>query len=482
MQKQLLIIIAGLLLGLSTTLAAAAEAITSAEIIRQAELIRDQALQESEAYAIVEELTMLVGPRPAGSAGDKAAVVWAEEMLRSLGLANVHTEAVTVPHWDRGSLAVQTISPYPQLLTATSLGGSIGTAERGLQAPVVRVADVKELAAIRGDELANKIVFIDKHMERRQDGGDYESTVAGRGCGPMLAEQRGALATVIRSVGTSEHRVPHTGSMSVGGNVAGIPAVALSNADADILAYQLQRNEPVTLSIFSSARSLPEEQSANVIGDIVGTDKADEIVILGAHLDSWDQGTGAIDDGAGVAIISAAAKLILDSGIKPRRTIRFVLFANEEFGLSGARAYAKAHETTIDKHVVGMEADFGAGAVWNFSSQVDESRLSLVQRIAKVLQPLDIKYGNNEASGGADISPLRAAGMPILDFVQDGTHYFDYHHTPDDTLDKIDRQALNQNVAVYAAAAFIAANSNEDFGRLTIKKPDHWSCDALTNK
>ena len=251
------------------------------QVLYDAAAIRDDALKGAYAYGIVEELTMRIGPRPAGSQADKAAVKWAEQMLASLGLANVHSEAVTVPHWDRGSLTVRTTAPFPQLLTATSLGGSIGTPEQGLQATVVRVADVAELRTLDSRKLAGNIVFIDKHMERHRDGSGYGQTVIGRGCGPILAEQRGAVATVIRSVGTSVHRVPHTGSMSVAGERAGIPAIALSNADADILAYQLRQDLPVTLSIHSSARDLPEEFSANVIGDIPGSDKTDEIVILG---------------------------------------------------------------------------------------------------------------------------------------------------------------------------------------------------------
>ena len=456
----------------------AADPVVSDKIQRQAEALRERALQDNEALRIVAELTQKIGPRLAGSAGDKAAVAWAGDMLTGLGLSQVRREPVEVPHWDRGSLSVRIDSSWPQPLTATSLGGSQGTAEEGLSAQVVRFGSVDELREADSGVLAGKIAFVDKVMQRHRDGSGYGENVIARGCGPELAANRGAVAAVIRSVGTSVHRMPHTGGMSMGGRTAGIPAIALANADADILAYQLSQGEPVSLSLHSTARDLPPEMSANVIGEIPGSDKADEIVILGAHLDSWDLGTGAIDDGAGVAIVSAAAKVMLDMGIKPRRTIRVVLFANEEFGLSGALAYAKTYADNVDKHVIGMEADFGAGAVWQVSSGVAESALPIIDVIHQLLAPLGIERGDNQSRGGADIMPLRAAGMPVLGLSQDGTHYFDYHHTPDDTLDKIDPAALSQNVAAYAVSAYVAAMTDQDFGRLEAMNGSGWRRDC----
>ena len=456
----------------------AADPVVSDKVLQQAEAIRERALQDNQAWRIVEELTQKIGPRLAGSAGDRAAVAWAGEMLKGIGLANVRHEPVEVPHWDRGSLSVRIDSAYPQPLTATSLGGSVGTAEKGLSAQVIRFDSVDDLREAGSDMLAGKIAFVDKVMQRHRDGSGYGETVVARGCGPELAENRGAVATVIRSVGTSVHRMPHTGGMSIGGKTAGIPAVALANADADILAYQLSLGEPVSLSLHSTARFLPSEMSANVIGEITGSDKPDEVVILAAHLDSWDLGTGAIDDGAGVAIVSAATRVLLDMGIRPRRTIRVVLFANEEFGLSGALAYAKAYAGTVDKHVIGMEADFGAGSVWQVSSAVAESALPIIDVLHQLLAPLGIERGDNESGGGADLMPLRAAGMPVLGLTQDGTHYFDYHHTPDDTLDKIDPAALTQNVAAYAVSAYIAAMTDHDFGRLDVSGNGGWQRDC----
>jgi carboxypeptidase Q len=440
--------------------------------------LRDSAMTESVAYDVVRSLTMEVGPRSAGSAGDKAAVLWGIEKLESLGFKNVHADEVEVPHWDRGVLDVRVTSPYPQSLVATSLGGSIGTPEEGIEAEVVRVENLAELRELSSEQLQGRIAYVDHVMEAHKSGRGYSAASRIRSCGHVVAAERGALATIIRSAGTSTHRVAHTGSMRRNQIPGVIPAVALANSDADILTYAVRSGQPVTVRLHSSARELPRNMSANVVGEVPGTGEyADEIVILAAHLDSWDLGTGAIDDGAGVAIITAAAKLILDSGERPLRTIRVVLFANEEFGLSGAKKYAESHAGTIEQHVIGMEADFGAGAVWKFSSQVADDALDIVDELHQLLEPIGIERGDNESSGGADISPLRKAGMPVLGMSQDGTYYFDYHHTADDTLDKIDRDDLNQNVAAYVTATYVAANIDRNFGRIP---PDdsETSCDA----
>ena len=447
------------------------------DVSTNAVALRDLAMQDTIAYELVESLTMEVGPRSAGSDGDAAAVAWAVQMMKGLGFQNVRTEEVRVPHWERGSISAQITAPFPQRLVAASLGGSPATPEEGIRAEVVRVESLDELRALTSDDLGGKIAFVDHIMARAKDGDGYSAASVIRYCGHYAAAERGALATLIRSAGTSTHRVPHTGNMVDRSIPVEIPAAALANADADLLAYQLKTGEPVTVHLKSSPRYLPEEKSANVIGEIPGRGEfADDVVLLVAHLDSWDLGTGAIDDGAGVAIVTAAAKLILDHGDAPRRTIRVVLFANEEFGLDGAKQYNRNHAEVIEKHVIGVEADFGAGRVWKFSSRVAEDAVTIIDEIHALLAPIGIERGDNTAYGGADLSPMRKAGMPVFDFTQDGTHYFDYHHTADDTLDKIDRDALNQNVAAYVTAAFVAANIEQDFGRLTPDTRGDRSC------
>jgi Zn-dependent M28 family amino/carboxypeptidase len=460
------------------TASAQAQSIHS-RVAAEAAALRDQALQDSIAYDVVESLTMEVGPRSAGSAGDKAAVAWAVEKLKSLGFENVHTDEVDVPHWDRGSLDVKIMAPFPQSLVATSLGGSPGTPADGISAQLVRVESLVGLRALGDDELDGKIVYVDHKMERAKDGGGYSAASRIRSCAHYIAADRGALATIIRSAGTSQHRVPHTGSMLNSDIPPTIPAIALANADADMLSYQMRTGKPVTMSLLSSAQHYPRETSANVVGEIPGQgDLAHEVVLLGAHLDSWDLGTGAIDDGAGVAIVTAAAKMIMDSGDAPRRTIRVVLFANEEFGLDGAEEYERRHAASIKEHVVGLEADSGAGRVWRMSSQVAPDALGVVDEIYALLKPMGLERGNNKAGGGADLSPMRKAGMPVFSLTHDDSYYFDYHHTPDDTLDKINRDDLNQSVAAYVTIAFIAANITADFGRLPTDTRRKRSCSA----
>jgi hypothetical protein len=418
-----------------------------------AEALRDAAMRDTIAYELVESLTMEVGPRSAGSDGDKAAVVWAVQMLQGLGFVNVRTEEVDVPHWDRGALDVQIAAPFPQTLVAASLGGSPGTEGEVSSAEVIRVTDLVALRALSRDELGGKIVYVDHRMQRARDGKGYGAASRIRSCAHYIAAERGARATLIRSAGTSEHRVAHTGSLLNRDLPATIPAIALANADADMLSYQLESGQAVTVRLRSTARFLAREKSANVIGEIPGEGKlADEIVLLAAHLDSWDLGTGAIDDGAGVAILTAAAKMILDSGNAPRRTIRVVLYANEEFGTDGEKQYARNHRDTVHKHVVGLEADSGAGRVWRLRSRVGDDALGLVAGVHALLAPIGIEPGDNKASGGADLSSMRKAGMPVLELTHDDSHYFDFHHTADDTLDKIDRDDLNQGVAAYVTA------------------------------
>ena len=413
---------------------------------------------------------MEVGPRSAGSAGDKAAVAWAVQMMTGLGFENVRTEEVVVPHWDRGVLQADIVAPFPQRLHATSLGGSPGTPEDGINAEVVRVTSLEELRALSSSDLSDRIAYIDHQMEASIDGAGYSAASRIRSCGHYIAAERGALATLIRSAGTSHHRFAHTGSMLNRDIPPTIPGIALANADADLLTHQVLTGEPVTVQLLSTAQHHAKEKSANIIGDIPGSGAlAHEIVLLAAHLDSWDLGTGAIDDGSGVAIVTAAAKMILDSGTTPRRTIRVLLTANEEFGLDGAEQYEENHRSTIDDHVIGLEADSGAGRVWRLRSRVAGEALDVIDALYPLLEPLNIKRGDNKSTGGADLGPMRKTGMPVLSLSHDSSKYFHFHHTADDTLDKINRDDLNQSVAAYVTAAYVAANIEADFGRL---KPD----------
>jgi len=434
--------------------------------LETAATLRDRAMAGTDAFEHVSSLVTEVGPRSAGSAGDAAAVRWGLNTLGTLGFSQVHAQDVLVPHWVRGTAEVSIVSPFPQPLVATSLGGSIGTSEDGIDAAVVAVDSLEALKALPATAVNGKIVFIDQRMERTRDGSGYGATVPIRSQGPSDAADLGALALVIRSVGTSSDRIAHTGGLNYRSDAPRIPAFALSNPDADLLARQIKSSKTVHLHLKSTARELPPAWSANVIGEIPGGALANEIVLLAAHLDSWDLAQGAVDDGAGVAIVMEAARLISKSGRKPARTIRVVLFANEEFGLSGAREYARQSAAELDRHVLAFEADIGQGPVWKLESRVAPEALPAVSQIFKVLEPLKIESGMNEASGGSDIRPLREAGVPILELALDATNYFDIHHTANDTLAKIDAKTLDQSVAAYTVAAWLAATKQGSFGRI----------------
>jgi carboxypeptidase Q len=428
--------------------------------------LRDRALSATSAYDHVSSLVTEVGPRSAGSTGDAAAVRWALNKLASLGFSKVRTQDVLVPRWVRGQAEVTLAGAAPQSLVAVALGGSVGTSDEGVEAQVVEVASLDALKALPATTVNGKIIFINQRMERTRDGAGYIATVRNRSEGPSAAGDLGAAALLIRSIGASDQRHAHTGAINYSVDAPRIPALALSNPDADQLARWLKPGKPVRVRVKSTSRELPATWSANVIGEIPGVERANEIVLLGAHLDSWDLGQGAIDDGAGVAIVIEAARLIGRLERKPARTVRVVLFANEEFGLSGAREYARLVGDEAARHVIAAEADLGAGAVWRIQSRVAPEAVPAVEAIREALKPLALEAGSNEGRGGSDLGPLRALGVPILDLSQDATNYFDVHHTLNDTLAQIEAKTLNQVVAAYAVAAYLAASKNGDFGRV----------------
>ena len=438
----------------------------TAQDLAAAAALRDRALAGTSAYEHVTSLTTEVGPRFAGSSGDAAAVRWALSKLGNLGFSRVRTQDVLVPRWVRGTAEVSIVGPSSQTLVATALGGSIGTTEEGIEAPVVEVASLDALTAQPAAPVAGKIVFINQRMERTRDVTGYGDAVRNRAQGASAAGQLGAVGLIIRSVGTSDERVAHTGSLTYRVEAPRIPAFAISNPDADLLARQIKSGKPVKLRLKSTARELPHAWSANVIGEIPGRGRPEEIVLLGAHLDSWDLGSGALDDAAGVAIVTEAARLIGKVDRPPARTIRVVLFANEEFGLSGAKEYARLASEQAARHVIAMEADLGAGPVWRIQSQVSAEHVPAIAAIRDALQPLTIELGGNTARGGSDLGPLRALGVPVLELSHDASKYFDVHHTVNDTLAKVDAKALDQTVAAYAVAAYLAATKQGDFGRL----------------
>jgi len=424
------------------------------------ERLQKAALASDLAYDIVESLTTEVGPRLAGSDAEAKARDWAVEMLRANGFQNVRIEPFTIPYWERRIERATVITPRGrQALVVVALGGSPNA---DVEAGVVRFASMAALNAASPESVRGKIVFIDEPTVRTQDGAGYGAGVAKRGQCGTVAHAKGAAACIIRSVGTHSHRFAHQGGSTHPRPAPVAPSAAVSPPDADQLTRLLARG-PVRVKLEIGVETRENAPSGNVIGEIVGRERPDEIIVIGGHLDSWDQGTGAIDDGAGVAITTAAAKLIRDLPRRPRRTIRVVLFGAEETGIHGGIAYARRHAEAMGKHIVAAESDFGAREIYRIRTRFGEGALPYARALQGALAPLRINQGDNATGGGPDLGPMRAAGVPMVELSQNGWDYFDYHHTPDDTLDKIDRTELRQNVAAYATFAYLAAEMDWDF-------------------
>jgi Zn-dependent M28 family amino/carboxypeptidase len=451
-------------------LAAAQEpALTDAEV-QTADRLIDAGLKDDLAWDILESLTTEVGPRLGGSPAEARAREWGAAKLKALGFKNVRIETYDMPYWARVSERAEIVSPFPQKLAVTALGRSSATPEGGVTAEVVRFRTLLDLIAAPQTGLEGKIVFVDEPMARTQDGSGYGTAVRKRGQAAVEAGKRGAVAALIRSVGTDSHRNPHTGGAARAPELTAVPVAALSNPDADQLARAIGRARgPVTVKLDIQIETAESVVSGNVVGEIPG--QTDEIVVIGGHLDSWDLGTGAIDDASGIAITTAAAKLVGDLPGKPKRTIRVVMWGAEEVGVYGGRAYAEQHKDEIDRHVLAAESDFGAGRIYRFDTGFAEGEAGKGEAFATALRRLAISPGANSAGGGADIGAIRALGVPVADLNQDGTDYFDLHHTPDDTLDKVDPEDLRQNVAAWAAFVYIASEMEGDFGRLPVKEP-----------
>lgn len=442
-----------------------------AETREIAQSLGQAALESDLAYEITESLTVEVGPRLAGTPQEARARDWAVQTLEELGFANVRVEDFELDLWTRGRSIYEEVAisaPYPQELYAISLGGAAATPEGGLEADIVYFDSYDSFLASDASEdaLDGKLVFINDRMVASRTGEGYGWANRKRRDGWVLAEDRGAVGLLIRSVGTSTNRFAHTGMMSFpDGRQPEIPVLAVSAPDADQIERLNERGETVRISMRTYAGWRGQSMSGNVIAEIVGSEAPEEVIIIGAHLDSWDTATGALDDGAGVGIVTAAAKLIADSGHQPRRTIRVVLFGAEEVGLVGARAYARARmeDGTIGNHIIGSESDFGAREVWRMRSNVGEHALPEIAAIHRELQALGIVPGDNEGGGGPDMIPLQYLGVPMVRLEQNGEDYFEFHHTPNDTFDKIVPEEMAQNVAAWTMMVWLLANSETDF-------------------
>jgi len=423
------------------------------------ERLRAEAFRTHGAYEDLAWLCDRIGPRLSGSPQLDQAIAWAQARLKAAGLVNVHAEPVMVPHWVRGHESAELLLPTPTRLNILGLGGSVGTPEGGLTADVAVVGSFDELDKL-GEAVRGKIVLFDVPFK------GYGHTVVYRHDGAARAAKYGAAAALVRSVGPVSLDTPHTGAMDYDPAFPKIPTAAVTIEASTQMRRMQQRGERIQMRLVMGAKTLPDAPSANVVAEIRGSEKPHEVIILSGHLDSWDVGQGAQDDGAGSVIAMEAARLIQNLGLKPRRTIRVVLWTNEENGLRGGLAYRDAHRAEFKDIVAAVETDSGSERIKAFSLELRKASpeakaaalatLKTFDLVLAPLGPVDLRLGGS----GADVSAIVAEGVPGIGVSHAATHYFDIHHTHADTFDKVEKDDLAYNAAVLATFAFALAQSD----------------------
>ncbi|HUO97300.1 MAG TPA: M20/M25/M40 family metallo-hydrolase [Rhizomicrobium sp.] len=438
-------------------LAAALAVPSSAGDMQSAAALRDRALNDPTAWNTLEQLTE-IGPRMIGTPQYLRARDWGIAKLKALGFAKVHAEAFAKPSWHRGEEWAEISAPFPQKLAIIGLGGTPSTPPQGIEAPIVVLKSYAELLAAKPGAFKGKIVVVDQPMTRTMDGSGYGAAVEARN-GDGEAARRGAVAYLIRSVSTGTSRSPHTGAIW-GKDVGKIPSAALGVPDADQL-ERMAAKGPVRVRLKLASWNDPKSVAWDISGEVTGSARPNEIVVIGGHLDSWDPGTGAIDDAAGVAITTAAASLVNRLPRHPARTIRVVMFGSEETGGS-SDAYLAAHKSELRNMVIASESDLGSDRAYEV--KVPDAKAPALAPLAAVLAPLRIFVSEDPpAHAGSDVSGLQKAGVPVFSIGQDASRYFDIHHSADDTLAVVDRATLDQNVAAWASLLYLIADSNADF-------------------
>lgn len=427
-------------------------------------------LSDGQAVARLADLTDTVGPRLTGSPGAAAAVEWALRAFKADGI-KAWTEPVTVPAWTRGEERAELLAggvvARPLRLAVTALGNSPGTPAEGLTAEVIEVRSLEEVAAL-GEKARGRFVFFNHSMGAGQGYGD---TARLRTRGPAAASRFGAAGALVRSLATATLRDPHTGMTSWRDASAPIPAAAVSVEDAELLHRLLARGPVrVRLDLGCGFATPAAVESANVLAEVRGRERPEEVVLIGAHLDSWDLGTGAVDDGAGVVMVMEALRQIARQPVAPRRTVRAILFMNEENGLEGGRAYAARRAADLPRHVAALEADSGAGRPLGFSVTAGDGGLALMGRLAAPLATLGAA-GVKAPGGGSDLEPLEQAGVPVLGLWQETSRYFDWHHSAADTFDKVVPAELSAAAAAVGVMAWQLAESPEVLPRLAPPSP-----------
>jgi len=435
-----------------------------------ADRIIEAVMTGNDAYDNLETLCLEIGNRLSGSANLDKAVRWTAGMLRKGGAENVRLEKVMVPHWVRGEESATLIRPRKHPLGMTGLGGSVGTPPEGITAPVLVVADEDELNAA-GDAARGKIVLFNKIMPPYdpEKGSGYGPTVKYRVDGARLAAAKGAVASLVRSVTANSLYTPHTGTMHYGDAETRIPTAAITVEDAEMIARMAKRGDEVVMNLKMDAETLPDAESANVIGEMRGRTNPEEVVVIGGHLDSWDVGQGAHDDGGGCIAAMEVINVLRKLNLQPRRTIRVVLFVNEENGLRGGKAYAEDHQDELANHVAAIESDSGIFAPRGLSVGCEDTAKEAVavEQVREIISLFPTSFESMEArtgGGGADISPMHESGVVLMGHRVEGSKYFNYHHTNADTIDKVDPTDLSKNVALLAVATYIIADMPDRLG------------------
>jgi len=444
------------------------------QLVSEIKKIQQAAMESDYAYRQLAHLTENIGPRLSGSAQAQTAVEYVAAELRKLGL-EVKLEKVMVPHWVRGE-ETAALTDYPgmapgttQKIVLTALGGSVATPAQGLTAEVITVNNFDELQALGRDRVAGKIVLFNAKFDQQlADNGfagqAYGQAVAYRGGGPSAAARLGAVAALNRSAGGAEYRLPHTGALRYADDAPKIPGAAVAAEDADLIAH-LTSEGRVRIHLVLTPQTLADAPSYNVVADLKGSEHPEQIVIVSGHLDSWDLGRGAIDDGAGVVIAMQTAQLLKQLHFRPKRTVRIVAWMNEENGARGGRAYADDHKADLMNHFAAIESDLGAGHPLGFYAQGKPELLTVLQPLSTILQSQGAGVTRMIEETGTDVAPLGEAGVPTFAPIQDARTYFNYHHTAADTLDKVNPKELQENCALVAALAYTLANMPQSLPR-----------------
>lgn len=422
-----------------------------------AEQFKNKGLEELYAFKMLKDLTGNVGSRLSGSKNYEKAVVWGKQMLEKAGADSVWLEPVMIPYWVRGEEKAYLILANKKKLelSVCALGGSVGTMKNGILAEVIEVISFEEVKQL-GEKAKGKIIFYNRPFDRTiaNPFHAYGGAVNQRTNGAIEAAKVGAVAIIVRSITPALDDEPHTGMMRYADSIAQIPAAAISTIDAEILSKELTTNNVIAVNLQLSCKTLPDVPSYNVIGEIRGTDQPNEIVLVGGHLDSWDKGTGAHDDGSGIVHSIEVIRLIKSLNLRPKRTIRAVLYANEENGLRGGTAYAARENNKREKHIAAIESDAGGTSPRGFGVETDSVRFEKIRSYSTLLEPIGAGY-IRIGGGGADISTLEQFGTPMIGLSPDPQRYFDYHHSHNDTIDKVHPRELELGAIAIAILSWV---------------------------